>query len=188
MGHISKADGQVSSEEIDLANSVMEWMELDADKRKFAREIFANGRDSSLALDEVLDQLRQECNDSGLIESFLHIQIDAANADGELHPRERALLEHIQHRLGLPSGTVDSILEAEFGDHSSDDWAYETLELKEGRSKEDIERAYRRMTNSYHPDKLASKGLPEEMMRFATEKTRKIKAAYEHLRQVRNIH
>ena len=139
--------------------------------------------DSSVALDEVLDQLRRECNDLGLIKSFLHIQIDAANADGDLHHRERDLLEHIQHRLGLPPGTVDSILETEFGDHSTDDWAYETLELKEECSQEDMERAYRRLTSRHHPDKLVSKGLPEEMIQIANEKTRKIRAAYEHLRQ-----
>ncbi|MBF2761056.1 MAG: DnaJ domain-containing protein [Ectothiorhodospiraceae bacterium AqS1] len=62
--------------------------------------------------------------------------------------------------------------------------AYALLELKKGCSPEELKRAYRRMMNRYHPDKLASKGLPEEMMRIATEKTRKIKAAYEHLRQV----
>ena len=33
--------------------------------------------------------------------------------------------------------------------------------------------------NQHHPDKLVSKGMPEEMIKMATEKTQEIKAAYE---------
>jgi DnaJ like chaperone protein len=39
--------------------------------------------------------------------------------------------------------------------------------------------------NQHHPDKLIAKGLPEEMIRIATEKTQEIKAAYEQIRQHR---
>ena len=182
MGHISKADGRVSRKEIGLAMRIMKSMDLDANDRKIAREIFANGRDSSVTLDEVLDQLRRECNDSGLIESFLSIQTDAAMADGKLHHRERKILEHIQRRLGLPSGTVNSKSDA----RSIDDWAYKTLELEEGCSKEDIEHAYLRLTSLHHPDNPASQILSEEMERAAAEKTRNIRVAYERLRLARS--
>ena len=43
------------------------------------------------------------------------------------------------------------------------------------------------MMNRHHPDKLVAKGLPEEMMRVATEKTREIKAAYDRLKEVRGL-
>jgi len=33
--------------------------------------------------------------------------------------------------------------------------------------------------NQHHPDKLVSKGMPEEMVKIATEKTQEIKSAYE---------
>ena len=39
--------------------------------------------------------------------------------------------------------------------------------------------------NQHHPDKLVSKGLPEEMIKLATEKTQDIKAAYETIRESR---
>jgi DnaJ like chaperone protein len=38
-----------------------------------------------------------------------------------------------------------------------------------------------------HPDKLVSKGLPEEMIQVATEKTRKIRKAYELIREKRGM-
>jgi len=50
---------------------------------------------------------------------------------------------------------------------------------------DEIKKAYRRLMNQHHPDKLVSKGLPEEMIRLATQKTQEIKAAYERIRQAR---
>jgi DnaJ like chaperone protein len=39
--------------------------------------------------------------------------------------------------------------------------------------------------SQHHPDKLAAKGLPEEMMKLATEKTQEIKSAYEQIKKSR---
>jgi len=39
--------------------------------------------------------------------------------------------------------------------------------------------------NQHHPDKLVAKGLPEEMIDIATEKTQEIKAAYEMIKSTR---
>jgi DnaJ like chaperone protein len=39
--------------------------------------------------------------------------------------------------------------------------------------------------NRHHPDKLVAKGLPDEMISMATEKTQEIKAAYETVRSAR---
>ena len=39
--------------------------------------------------------------------------------------------------------------------------------------------------NQHHPDKLVAKGLPEEMIDIATEKTQDIKAAYDLLKSQR---
>jgi DnaJ like chaperone protein len=43
------------------------------------------------------------------------------------------------------------------------------------------------MMNQHHPDKLIAKGLPEEMIQVATEKTQQIKAAYEQIKAARKI-
>ncbi len=191
MGHIAKADGRVTREEVDMAKEVMDQWDFDPQSREFARNLFRQGRDSEIPLDEVLDQLREECRGSNIIRAFVEIQIDTAIVDGSLHPAERRVLEHICQRLRLPSGTLEAMLREAHtstgvdSDSSSTDEAYALLELKEDCSDEDLKRSYRRMMNRYHPDKLASKGLPDEMMRMATEKAREIKAAYEHLRQVR---
>jgi len=50
-----------------------------------------------------------------------------------------------------------------------------------------VKRAYRKLMSQNHPDKLASKGLPEEMMNLAKEKAQDIQKAYETLRKARGF-
>ncbi|MBM4207194.1 MAG: co-chaperone DjlA [Gammaproteobacteria bacterium] len=63
--------------------------------------------------------------------------------------------------------------------------AYEVLGLTPSASDEDVKKAYRRLMSQNHPDKLVAKGLPEEMMKLAKEKTQKITKAYETIQQAR---
>ncbi len=86
MGHIAKADGRVTKDEVDMARDVMRQWELDSEDREFARSLFRQGRDdSNIALDEVLDQLRRQCRGSRILRVFLEIQVETAVIDGELH-------------------------------------------------------------------------------------------------------
>ena len=59
------------------------------------------------------------------------------------------------------------------------------LGIPASASDEEIKKAYRRQMNQHHPDKLVAKGLPEEMLKIATEKTQEIKAAYELIKRSR---
>lgn len=57
--------------------------------------------------------------------------------------------------------------------------AYKMLGVSESDDKQTVKRAYRRLMNENHPDKLVSKGLPKEMLEMAKEKTQQIQAAYD---------
>ena len=198
MGHLAKADGLVSRDEIRLAAQVMDEMQLSGRHRQIAQRLFREGKDPGFPLGEVLDQLRRECRySSHLITMFVEILLHAAYADGELHSRERALLETICARLRLPAGELDrleAMLRAERharagkpSDALSAGDACAILGVEETCSDAELKRAYRRMMNRHHPDKLVAKGLPEEMMRIATEKTREIKTAYDRLKKERGL-
>lgn len=192
MGQVAKADGRVSPEEIRLAERVMDQLGLDAEQRRAARALFNEGKSGAFRLDDVLDQLRSEClRGSNIRRMFLEIQFQAAWADGGLHPEERSLLQHIAARLGL--SRADYIeLERMFGsavsasaDGPSLESAYETLGVPPDAPYDEVKRAYRRLMSRHHPDKLAARGLPEEMMRAATERTQQIKAAWETVKTAR---
>ena len=57
------------------------------------------------------------------------------------------------------------------------------LGVETSDDKATVKRAYRRLMSQHHPDKLVSKGLPEEMIKLATDKTQHIQKAYEKIRE-----
>ena len=198
MGHLAKADGQVSRREIALAEAVMTQMELTPEMRRATIELFNRGKEPGFPLDDVLEQFRRECHRrSTLMQMFLEIQIQAAYADGPPDAREARLLVHICERLGIPEFVLRRLeqlvrLQAQFeagGPGQSRaaqrpqgptlEQAYAVLGLTPKATEAEVKRAYRRLMSQHHPDKLVSKGLPEEMMKLATQKTHEIRQAYD---------
>ena len=59
------------------------------------------------------------------------------------------------------------------------DAAYKVLGVTANDDQNTVKRVYRKLMNENHPDKLAAKGLPDEMMELAKEKTQQIQAAYD---------
>ncbi len=195
MGHVAKADGKVTADEIRMARAVMDHLQLDANLRKVAERLFNEGKKSSFPLDDLLLQFRQETRRrTTLIQMFMEIQIQAAYADGVLHPAEKKILLHISSALGIPRALYDqleSIVRAGGGGQRGTtqkptlEHAYETLGVKSGATDAEVKRAYRRLMSQHHPDKLVAKGLPEEMMKMASEKTHQIRMAYEAIREAK---
>lgn len=63
--------------------------------------------------------------------------------------------------------------------------AYKALGVSASDDKPTVKRAYRRLMSQHHPDKLVSKGLPDEMIKLATDKTQNIQKAYEKIKKSR---
>lgn len=61
----------------------------------------------------------------------------------------------------------------------------EVLGVGEDASMAEIKKAYRKLVKEYHPDKLASEGMPEDYIAFANDKIRQINEAYEYLEKVK---
>ena len=69
----------------------------------------------------------------------------------------------------------------------SEQEAYAVLDVSAHASDAEVKKAYRRLMSQHHPDKLVSKGLPEEMMELAKEKTQEIRAAYDAVKKSRGM-
>jgi DnaJ like chaperone protein len=54
-------------------------------------------------------------------------------------------------------------------------------------SEAEVKNAYSRLMSQHNPDKLVAKGLPEEMMKIATQKTHEIRQAYEQIKEARGF-
>lgn len=206
MGHITAVDGEVNQDEYRIMQMLMGRMSLTDEQRVVAERIFEQGKEADFPLFAVLKQLKRECrNNSNLLRVFLEGQLHAAYADGELNRHEKDVLVEISKRLGFNRrefARTDNMVRAqhnlettrEAGSKSgmqrtsmSVDDAYAVLGLSSHVADGDIQKAYRRQMSQHHPDKLVAKGLPEEMVRMASEKTTEIRTAYEVLRVHRNF-
>ena len=199
MGHMAKADGRVSPQEIHVARHIMERMQLSEEQKKAAMLLFNEGKQANFPFDDVLAQFRRECaRRTSLVQMFLEIMISTAMADGVLHQHEQKLLYHISDHLHYPRKFFDRLLSMVQGQqHYANSTsgtgkvtlkdAYAVLGIDNDATDAEVKKAYRRLMNQHHPDKLVSKGLPEEMMIIAKEKTQEIKAAYEDIKQSRGM-
>ena len=198
LGHMAKADGRVSEAEIQLALSVMDQMQLDEEQRAMARRLFREGKQAHFDLDAVLEQFVRVCHRRRtLLRIFLEILVQAALVDGRLDPNEHALLRRICGHIGFSTSELEHLIamvQAARGGQGPTtspeadlDRAYSVLGVSASSSDTEIKRAYRRLISQHHPDKLVARGLPEEMMKVATEKTREIRKAYELVKKHRGF-
>lgn len=201
MGHIAKADGRVSQEEIKLAQQIMQQMHLNSDQVDAAKALFNQGKKTDFKLDEVLEQFRKECKRKvTLIQMFIEIQLQAVYADGVKHLNEDKLLKHICNKLGYPHALIsqlETLILAQQGKSGYQSGgsaressyglkeAYKILGVNSAASDLEVKKSYRRLMSQHHPDKLISKGLPEEMIQIATDKTQEIRKAYDQILKYR---
>lgn len=62
--------------------------------------------------------------------------------------------------------------------------ALDILQLDDSATFDDIKKAYKKLMLKYHPDRLASQGLSEDMIAIYTDKAKAIQAAFDYLKKL----
>jgi DnaJ like chaperone protein len=202
MGHVAKADGRVTEQEIDAARTTMRRFSLgEADVRR-AIDLFTEGKASDFPLEDVLDELRAaSVGREDLRRLFVQIQLEAALYGGGLSAPARAVFARICSALGISAmefAALEAMLRMHAGrpgggasaerpaaDRLAD--AYQALGVRPDAADADVTLAYRRLMSQNHPDKLVANGLPQSMIEAAHERTRQILEAYEIIRKHRGM-
>jgi DnaJ like chaperone protein len=199
LGHVAKSDGRVSEHEIEFAREVMRHFALSEPQKQAAIGLFNQGKSAEYSLERALTSLKKECGRRRhLLQTFFEIQIQSVMADGELHAGERALLARIGRLLGFSHSDIEGLIaqiagaahfhQAQTGHDPSAQLAaaYKVLGVEVHADDETLKRAYRKLMAQHHPDKLVAQGLPEEMMKEATERAQQIQQAYQLIRRQRD--
>ena len=207
MGKLAKADGRVSEKEIAHIQQFFEKLGLTPEHRKEAIRLFKLGATPNFSIEPLLEEFNRECGRSGPLKQMLMIYlIGTATADGRLHDAEISLLRHISQSLGYTEAYFQQLLTMTRGqDHfsrgqyqhanqqhggytsskSSLNAAYQALGVKKTDSDAEIKKTYRRLIREFHPDKLMGQGLPEDMVKKATERSQEIQTAYDLIKKSR---
>tara|TARA_B110000908_G_scaffold92200_1_gene109262 strand:- start:133 stop:924 length:792 start_codon:yes stop_codon:yes gene_type:complete len=196
LGHLAKADGRVSEVEVAHAEALMAKMGLNTPHRKQAIELFKAGSQGGFSIDASMDRFMATCGkQNNLKRALLDYLVSLAIADGELHQAEQAVLRKIAGRLGFSPALFDKFIEmvkaqSQFNHSGGGGFsesaspgklqaAYTALGVEAAQSDTQIKRAYRKLISANHPDKLIGQGMPDDMVKLATERTQEIQTAYE---------
>jgi DnaJ like chaperone protein len=177
LGKIAKADGRICEKEIAAVRSFMnDQLRLPAAAQQFAIGVFNEAKDNNTPFEEYARQLGQVFADNVQLRTmFYQVLFSIAMVDGVLHPAEESLLRAAPVHLGLHADIFDTV-RRQFGHDLSHHYA--VLGLEDGADLAEVKKAYRKLATEYHPDKVVSKGLPEDFTRFAEQKFKEINESY----------
>ena len=184
LAKMARADGKITQNEIDAVEQIMARLGYVGERREAAIKIFRQAKDDPYTAADYLNQLAAIIQYNPQITmTFLSALHAVAMADGMLHANERRILLQAERAFRLQPGTVDAILGS--ARTSALDDAYRVLGCTPDMSDEAIKKVWRQKCIEFHPDKLASQGLPDEFMKSAQEQLAKVNTAYETIKKAR---
>ena len=218
LGHLSKAKGVVTQDDINLARQFMDRLQLDAASRQLAQQSFNRGKASDYPLRSRLRELYFQYRfRRNVLNIFCEQLIQAALVDGKLDEKESQILFIVADEFHIPRQRMVIYIQMMMGSfHFRQEYydnkqntqhqqsnnyggyqsrsrqsdlqnAYRILGIDSSADIPEIKRAYRKLMNEHHPDKLVSKGLPKEMLEAAKKRAQEIQAAYDLIKASRGF-
>lgn len=205
LAKIAKADGRISEAEIEKVEAIFDELNLTDDERCAAKDAFNRAKQTPLYFEAAAMEFAQAGYDYEARILTFQFMARVAGSDGVLDDRELNMLLHAGILFGLSREMIIVILQKfttydgrrqryqrTYGAHGSDFGTQATqgqqrtqdlalLGLTANATADDIKKAYRQKVKELHPDRLQAQGLPEAMIKEATERMAMINAAYDRL-------
>ena len=179
---LSKADGQVSREELMAVKDKLKIPENELDQ---VGKIFNKAKEESTGYEPYAQQIAQIYRGNiNVLEEVINTLFYIAEADGKVSDAELKMIEHIAQIFGLNEIQMNSIKESR---KSSDKLnPYIVLESKPGDDLQIIRKRYLNLSKEHHPDLLISKGVPQEVIDESKAKMRAINSAWDQVQKLKS--
>ena len=179
---LSKADGQVSKEELIAIKDKLKIPENEIDQ---VGRIFNKAKNESTGYKPYAEQIAQIYRGNlNVLEEVINILFYIAEADGNISQAELIMIEDISRIFGLSESQFNSLKESR---KSSDKLnPYIVLESNPDDSLKEIRKRYIKLSKEHHPDLLLSKGVPLEVIEESKKKMRSINSAWDQVQKLKD--
>ena len=179
---LSKADGQVSKEELIAVKDKLKIPENEIDQ---VGKIFNKAKNESTGYKPYAEQIAQIYRGNlNVLEEVINILFYIAEADGNISQAELVMIEDIARIFGLSESQFNSLKESR---KSSDKLnPYIVLKSNPDDSLTEIRKRYIKLSKEHHPDLLLSKGVPPEVIEESKKKMRSINSAWDQVQKLKN--
>ena len=179
---LSKADGQVSREELIAVKDKLKIPENELDQ---VGKIFNKAKEESTGYEPYATQIAQIYQGNlNVLEEVINILFYIAEADGNISKSELNMIENIARIFGLNEKQFNSIKESRKSSEKLN--PYIVLESSPDDNIENIRKKYIKLSKEHHPDLLISKGVPEEVIEESKRKMRAINSAWDLIQKLKS--
>ncbi len=179
---LSKADGQVSKEEL---IAVKDKLKIPENEIEQVGKIFNKAKEESSGYEPYAQQIAQIYkNNLNVLEEVINILFYIAESDGHISKAEIYMIKNIAIIFGLNESQFNSIQETR---KSSDKLnPYIVLESKSDDDLSSIRKKYIKLSKENHPDLLMSNGVPSEVIDESKKKMRAINLAWDQIQKLKS--
>ena len=179
---LSKADGQVSREELIAVRDKLKIPEEELDE---VGKIFNRAKEESTDYEPYARQIAQFYkNNFNVLEEVINILFYIAESDGKVSFEEEKMIKKIAYIFGLNEAQYASIRESRKSSGKIN--PYMILESSPNDNLQDIRKKYLKLSKEHHPDLLLSKGVPEEVIEESKKTMRSINTAWDQVQKLKS--
>ena len=178
---LSKADGQVSKEEL---VAVRDKLKIPENEIEQVGKIFNKAKEESAGYEPYAQQIAQIYkNNLNVLEEVINILFYIAESDGNVSQSELNMIQRIAQIFGLNQSQFNSIKESRKASDKLN--PYIVLESKPDEDLQAIRKKYLKLSKEHHPDILISKGVPKEVIEESKKKMRAINSAWNQIQKLK---
>jgi DnaJ like chaperone protein len=184
---LARCDGPVVRAEID---AFKRCFRIPPDAVGDIGRLFDRARDSDERHEEYAEQLGEAFSDNrGMLEDVLAALFVIAAADKPINRSEQEFLQKVCHRFGLASDAWERARDGRGRPvfRGNEDDPYKALGVSRGASDEVLRAAWVQLMRENHPDSLAGRGVPAELIARAGDKVARINAAWDQIKRERGL-